>query len=85
MDAIRQAVTGDDAKALRFATHTLKGSLRYFGKTMAFEEVLRLEKMGQDGSLADAGASLAALEPEIMRINQALQAYLQRHPLSNDP
>ena len=84
MEAIRRAVTDGDAKALKMAAHTLKGSLRYFGKTRAFDEVLLLEKMGQDGSLAEAGASLAALEPEILLIVQVLQGYLQRNPMSND-
>jgi hypothetical protein len=49
-------------------------------KTVAFEEVLRLERMGQDGSLAEAGTSLAVLEPEILRIIRVLQEYLQRNP-----
>ena len=84
MKAIRQAVTDGDANGLRLAAHTLKGSLRYFGKTPAFEEVLRLETMGLDGSLAESGASLAALESEILRINQVLQQYLQRNPMSHD-
>ena len=78
MESIRRAVTDGDAKALRFAAHTLKGSLRYFSKTLAFEEVLRLEKMGEDGSLTDAGATLVRLESEILRINQALHEYLQK-------
>ena len=84
MEAVRQAVADGDANGLRMAAHTLKGSLRYFGKTMAFEEVLRLEKMAQDGSLAEAGVSLATLESEILRIVQVLQEYLQRNPMSND-
>jgi PAS domain S-box-containing protein len=84
MKATSQAISSSDAAALRLAAHTLKGVLRYFGKTMAFEEVLRLERMGQDGSLAEAGASLATLESEILRIVQVLQKYLQRNPMSND-
>ena len=83
MEAIRQAVTHGDANGLRLAAHTLKGSLRYFGKTKAFEEVVRLERTGQDGSLAEAGASLAVLESEILRIKQVLQEYLERNPKSN--
>jgi len=84
MDAIRQAVADSDASGLRMATHTLKGSLRYFGKTAAFDEVLRLETMGKEGNLADAGASLAALEPAILRMIEALQDYQEKHPLAHD-
>ena len=54
MEAIRQAVADADAGALRMATHTLKGSLRYFGKTAAFEGVLRLEAMAKEENLTDA-------------------------------
>jgi HPt (histidine-containing phosphotransfer) domain-containing protein len=78
MESIRRAVTDGDAKALRFAAHTLKGSPRYFGKTLAFEEVLQLEKMGEDESLTEAGATLVRLESEILRINQVLHEYLQK-------
>ena len=84
MAAICKAIASSDAAALRLAAHTLKGSLRYFGKTVACEEVLRLEKMGQDGNLSEAGASLAVLEREILRINQVLQEHLQKNPMGNE-
>jgi PAS domain S-box-containing protein len=83
MEAIRQAVTKGNANDLRLAAHALKGSLRYLGKTTAFEEVLRLERMGQHGNLAEARGSLDTLELEILRINQALHEYLERHPATS--
>ncbi len=79
MAAIRQAITNSDTTVLRLSAHTLKASLRYFGKSVAHEEVLRLERMGQDRNLAESQESLAALEPEIQRIIQVLQEYLQRN------
>ncbi len=83
MAAISKAIASSDAAALRLAAHTLKGSLRYFGKTVACEEVFRLEKTGQDGNLSEAGASLAVLEREILRIIQVLQEHLQENPMGN--
>jgi PAS domain S-box-containing protein len=85
MEAIRRAVANDDASALRTVTHTLKGSLRYFGKTAAFEEVLRLETMAKAGNLREACASLAALEPAIQRMVQALLEYQRSHPPGHAP
>jgi len=81
MAAIRQAITNSDTTVLRLSAHTLKASLRYFGKTVAYEEALRLERMGQDRNLAESQESLAALEPEILRIIRVLQEYLQSNPM----
>ena len=57
LDAIRKAVANGDAKSLRLSAHTLKGALRYFGDIVAYKESCRLEKMGQDNSLIDAGVA----------------------------
>jgi CheY-like chemotaxis protein len=84
MEAIRQAIADNDAKALQAAIHSLKGALRYLGKTMAFEELVRLENMGQDGSPAGAAPALVTLEAEILRVVQVLQEHLQANATSND-
>jgi two-component system, sensor histidine kinase and response regulator len=78
MAAICQAITASDAAALRLAAHTLKGSLRYFGQTPAYEDSLRLEKMGQDHDLRGAAEVYQILELAMKRIFQCLQDYLQK-------
>ena len=80
--AIRQAIGDGDPTAVRIVAHTLKGSMRYFGGSQAFDRAFELEKMGQDGNLENAGAAFAALETEIMaRLAPALLDYLkENHP-----
>jgi CheY-like chemotaxis protein len=78
LDAIRKAIANNDAKSLRLSAHTLKGALRYFGDSLAFEELRRLEKMGQDDTLSGADAIVAALEPELFRLMVELKEFLAR-------
>jgi CheY-like chemotaxis protein len=80
MEAIRRGVADGNKKALQLATHTLKGSLRYFGKTTAFQAVLRLEEMAREGDLTQAGDTLALLERAIRRMIEAFREYLQGTP-----
>ena len=79
LTAIRQAITASDTAALRRAAHTLKGSIRHFGETDAFEHACRLEMMGEDGNLGNAEETLAALEREMEWVVQALSEYVQRN------
>ena len=72
MAELRQSLADGDAMSVRLSAHTLKGSLRCFGSTAAFEQLLRLERMGREGNLAEAPSILAVLEGEIARIVQAL-------------
>ena len=45
MAAIGQVSAASDMTALRLSVHPLTGTLHYFGKTVAFEEVFRLERV----------------------------------------
>ncbi len=76
--SIQQAITCNDATKLRLWAHTLKGSLRYFGKTPAFDEAYRLEKMGQSGDLREAAAAFQTLDVETGRVVRCLTDYLHR-------
>jgi HPt (histidine-containing phosphotransfer) domain-containing protein len=78
MTAIRQAIANGDHAKLRFAAHTLKGSMRYFGACQVCERAVKLEDMGRKGQLVDPEAILADLEGEIARLIAALGDYLQR-------
>jgi CheY-like chemotaxis protein/HPt (histidine-containing phosphotransfer) domain-containing protein len=47
--ALREALAAGDAKGVRTAAHTLKGSIRYFGQTAAYRHALRIEEMAREG------------------------------------
>jgi two-component system, sensor histidine kinase and response regulator len=77
MTAIRQAIAHGDCGKLRFAAHTLKGALRYFGARQTCEHAARLEDMGQQGDLAGAEPVLPPLEAEIARVTAVFSDYLR--------
>jgi two-component system sensor histidine kinase/response regulator len=62
---IREAIGEKNAGALRAAAHALKGAVSNFAAAAATEAALRLQKMGESGHLAGAGAALERLEGEI--------------------
>jgi CheY-like chemotaxis protein len=62
LEEIHRAAGAGDGHALRLAAHTLKGSVRYFGARHVLEPALRLEAMGQAGSLEGAGEVVAVLD-----------------------
>ncbi|HUT94750.1 MAG TPA: response regulator [Thermoguttaceae bacterium] len=84
MEEIRQAIAAGDAAALRLAAHTLKGSIRYFGQGPAYQHAYRLEEMGRDGQLEDAGPTLAALEGDMEQLTSLLLDYGQPKDASGD-
>ncbi|NQT16709.1 MAG: response regulator, partial [Planctomycetes bacterium] len=75
LEEIREAVGCGDPGALQLAAHTLKGSIRYFGQGSAYREAYRLEEMGRDGDLEDAGDAIVALEGEIAQLTSILVDY----------
>jgi CheY-like chemotaxis protein len=85
MEAIRQAVADADQAALRLAAHTLKGSIRFFGASPAFQTARRLERMGREGNLEAAPQALAALEREVEELIPLLENYLRQATASDDP
>ncbi len=72
MRAVRRAIADGDAAALRLAAHTLKGSIRYFGPSPAYDHAVCLERMGEQGNLQNAQGILAALEKEMGRLTPLL-------------
>jgi signal transduction histidine kinase/two-component SAPR family response regulator len=77
MAAIREALARGDCAKLRFAAHTLKGAVRYFGANQVCGHAAQLEEMGRKDSLAGSETILAALEAEIAQLASALTDYLQ--------
>jgi len=60
--SIRDAVSSEDAEALRVSGHTLKGSVSNFGAKRAAECAARLEEIGKSGDLSGAQAAQRELE-----------------------
>jgi CheY-like chemotaxis protein len=77
--AIVEAITRGDADALRLAAHTLKGSVRYFGATPAFDLAVQLEQIGKDGDLSQSLEKLAVLKAHTSHLVAALEEYQARH------
>jgi len=72
---VRSAISHRDATALRLGAHTLKGSIRYFGVTPAFDLAFELEQMGQRSEFAGASRQYAVLEVESGRLAGALRKW----------
>jgi PAS domain S-box-containing protein len=75
VDDIRRAVDQRDPMALKLSAHTLKGSVRYFGPSRAYDLAFALEKAGKAGEFEGAQETLTALGEEIGRFRNALEEY----------
>jgi CheY-like chemotaxis protein/HPt (histidine-containing phosphotransfer) domain-containing protein len=69
---VRDAVAAGDASKLKRSAHTLKGAVSTFEAREAFEAARRLEVMGHEGNLGDAGPACQALEEALTRLRPAL-------------
>ena len=76
---IKEAVRRGDAEALRIAAHTLKGSVGNFAAQKAFTASQRLENIGREGDLANAGEACVTLESELTLLGKELRR-LARNP-----
>jgi PAS domain S-box-containing protein len=70
---IKQAIRRGDAGALRISAHTLKGSVGNFAAKNALAAAQRLEIMGRDGNLDNAGEARMTLESELARLTEELR------------
>ena len=75
MAAGREAATDGDAAGLQMAAHKLKGAIRYFGDSPAFNLAYKLETMGRDGNLEHAGGMLPSLDGAMSRLTAALSDF----------
>jgi PAS domain S-box-containing protein len=69
---LRGAIDRGDAATLHRQAHTLKGMVGQFGAAEAFEAALRLEIMGREGQLHEAGGAYPELERAVARLRKAL-------------
>jgi two-component system sensor histidine kinase/response regulator len=74
---IRRGLDTGDFELLHRATHTVKGSMRYFGSTAAFNTALELEQRGAAKSLAGAEEIWTRLQREIQLVVPQLVDYVQ--------
>jgi two-component system, sensor histidine kinase and response regulator len=77
MSRIERAQEAGEQDALAMAAHTLKGSLANFGLEPAVAAALRLETIGRQGDLADAGEAWRDLEREMGAVLQILEALVR--------
>lgn len=74
--AIRAAVDARDASKLQLSAHTLKGAMRYFGETAAYEEAFCLERLARAGDLRDAADALLRLDTAVCELLSSIEEYL---------
>lgn len=75
VQAVEQAVRNEDAEALRFSAHTLKGSLLNFGADKAARLAGRLEDMGREGRVKEnASVLLGELQQAYQAVRNDLEA-----------
>ena len=73
---LRQALARGDAAAVQRAAHTLKGMAGQLGARIASAAAQRLEAMGRERNLSQAGAACAALEAALERVRPAVARLL---------
>jgi CheY-like chemotaxis protein/HPt (histidine-containing phosphotransfer) domain-containing protein len=74
---MRRAVEAGDGEALRRAAHALKGAVRCFGETPAFELAARIEQLADADRLDEAAASFAELDTAMQALSDALAEHLK--------
>ncbi|GAC1536470.1 MAG: hypothetical protein NVS2B9_02270 [Myxococcales bacterium] len=81
---MRVALEAGDLSSLRTAAHTLKGSAGSLCGRVAAERAQRIERLAQDGDLAQARTSYPALCEDVTRLQQALTSLVGRYD-EHDP
>jgi CheY-like chemotaxis protein len=73
--SIENAARALDAKALRLAAHTLKGSMRLFGVASVSSLVEAIESQGESGVLENLQPRIDELKLQLKRLDQALDSF----------
>jgi HPt (histidine-containing phosphotransfer) domain-containing protein len=74
VEAVDVAVRANDAKALRRAAHTLKGSVATFSTGPVYETAFELERCGRDECMETARESYQRLRAEVEQLLPELRA-----------
>ncbi|HWG41822.1 MAG TPA: PAS domain S-box protein [Gemmataceae bacterium] len=76
---VREAIEASDAAALERASHLLKGSASNFAATEVMRITQRLESLGRDGDLREAGDIYRSLEEALSHFRAAVEEWLAVH------
>ena len=74
---LREAVRSGNAAVVKQEAHALKGGIGTFYAKTAHDTAHALEKMGTDGSLTEAEATLRTLERQLQSLRQKLEELMQ--------
>jgi PAS domain S-box-containing protein len=77
LEAIRRAIIEEDARALRAAAHTLKGSSASCGAVRVAENASRLENASKEPDFATAEQALAPLEEAVQTLTPVLSEFIR--------
>ncbi len=77
LDQVEQAIQKSDAALLRRAAHTVKGNLRFFGKTEAGDLAERLEEIGKSGCCEEAAELLVLLRHRTDVVLREVQTFVE--------
>ena len=73
---VRSAAAARDATQLRLSAHTLKGTLRYFGETSAYDAAQHLERMGYEQNFECVADACDRLDEELAIVIGQMSEYL---------
>jgi len=78
LSALRDAAARADVPSIRRAAHMIKGTSSMLGARELSEQCAEIERVGQTGCIADAGARAMAVEASYRTIEAALKAEIER-------
>ncbi|MEW5816099.1 MAG: Hpt domain-containing protein [Spirochaetota bacterium] len=67
---IKTAISNKNSQSVRFFAHQIKSSLKSIGAEKAVETAYRLEQLGMDARLEEAGAVLLQFERQLQEIQE---------------
>ena len=74
---MHEAARSGNAEVVKQEAHALKGGIGTFYAKAAYETAYALEKMGTDGNLSQAGATLRILESQLQSLRRKLGELIQ--------
>jgi signal transduction histidine kinase/DNA-binding response OmpR family regulator len=74
---LREALRSGNAVAVKEEAHALKGGIGTFYATDAYDTAYVLEKMGADGNLTSAQATLQTLESQLQSLREKIDELIQ--------
>jgi len=78
LDGMRCGISAGDPRQLMQAAHAMKGGAGTIGAARVMGLCARLEQLGKEGTLRGATPLVDALELELPRLEQALEARVER-------